>query len=57
MFVDESSGAVSGLAAAVEDSSSFRELEQILIRNGFSGIQTFQDTAGIWRVVEGTVES
>ena len=32
------------------------DVEQILIRNGFAGIQTFQDTAGIWRVVEGTAE-
>ena len=33
------------------------DVEQILIENGFSDIQSFQDTAGIWRVVEGTVES
>lgn len=33
------------------------DVEQILIQNGFADIQTFQDTAGIWRVVEGIVES
>ena len=32
------------------------DVEQILIQNGFADIQTFQDTAGIWRVVEGTAE-
>ena len=30
-------------------------VEQILIENGFENIQTSQDTQGIWRVVEGTL--
>ena len=33
------------------------DVEKIMIENGFSDIQSFQDTAGIWRVVEGTIES
>ena len=32
------------------------EVEMILAKNGFSDIKTYQDTAGIWRVVEGTVK-
>ena len=33
------------------------DVELILGRNGFENIQTFQDTAGIWRVVEGTLNA
>lgn len=32
------------------------EVEMILVKNGFADIRTYQDTAGIWRVVEGTVK-
>ncbi len=32
------------------------DVEMILIKNGFSDIKTYQDTAGIWRVVEGTIK-
>ncbi len=32
------------------------EVEMILAKNGFSDIKTYQDTAGIWRVVEGTIK-
>lgn len=32
------------------------EVEMILARNGFTDIKTYQDTAGIWRVVEGTIK-
>lgn len=32
------------------------EVEMILAKNGFTDIKTYQDTAGIWRVVEGTVK-
>ena len=32
------------------------DVEQILIQNGFGDIRSCQDTAGIWRVVEGTAE-
>lgn len=31
------------------------DVERLLAQNGYGNIQTFQDTAGIWRVVEGTV--
>jgi release factor glutamine methyltransferase len=31
------------------------QVEMILAKNGFSDIKTYQDTAGIWRVVEGTI--
>lgn len=31
-------------------------VEKILMVNGFVGIKSFQDTRGIWRVVEGTVD-
>lgn len=30
-------------------------VEMILVQNGFSDIKTYQDTAGIWRVAEGTL--
>ena len=33
------------------------DVETILAQNGFENIQTSQDTQGIWRVVEGTVNS
>lgn len=32
------------------------DVEMILAKNGFTDIKTYQDTAGIWRVVEGTVK-
>lgn len=32
------------------------DVEMILVKNGFSDIKTYQDTAGIWRVVEGTIK-
>ena len=32
------------------------DVEMILARNGFTDIKTYQDTAGIWRVVEGTIK-
>ena len=32
-------------------------LEEILARNGFEDIKTTADTQGIWRVVEGTINS
>ncbi len=32
------------------------EVEMILAKNGFTDIKTYQDTAGIWRVVEGTIK-
>lgn len=32
------------------------DVEMILIKNGFSDIKTYQDTAGVWRVVEGTIK-
>ena len=32
------------------------EVEMIMAKNGFSDIKTYQDTAGIWRVVEGNVK-
>lgn len=32
------------------------DVEEILARNGFSNINTYPDTQGIWRVVEGTAE-
>lgn len=32
------------------------EVEMILAKNGFTDIKTHQDTAGIWRVVEGKVK-
>lgn len=32
------------------------KVEMILAQNGFSDIKTYQDTAGIWRVVEGTMK-
>ena len=31
------------------------DVEQIMAQNGFENIVTHQDTQGIWRVVEGTV--
>jgi release factor glutamine methyltransferase len=31
------------------------QVEMLLAKNGFSDIKTYQDTAGIWRVVEGTM--
>ena len=33
------------------------EVEEILARNGFEDIKTTADTQGIWRVVEGTINS
>ncbi|WP_186564771.1 peptide chain release factor N(5)-glutamine methyltransferase [Lawsonibacter celer] len=33
------------------------EVELILGKNGFEQIETYQDTAGIWRVVEGTANT
>lgn len=33
------------------------EVEEILAQNGYENIQTAQDTQGIWRVVEGTVNN
>jgi release factor glutamine methyltransferase len=33
------------------------DVELIMAQHGFENIQTFQDTAGIWRVVEGTAET
>lgn len=33
------------------------QVEEILARNGFENIQTVADTQGIWRVVEGTINS
>ncbi|MGE4276507.1 MAG: peptide chain release factor N(5)-glutamine methyltransferase [Lawsonibacter sp.] len=33
------------------------DVEEILAQNGYENIQTAQDTQGIWRVVEGTVNS
>jgi release factor glutamine methyltransferase len=33
------------------------DVEEILAKNGYEGIQTTVDTQGIWRVVEGTVNS
>lgn len=33
------------------------DVEMILAQNGFTDIKTYQDTAGIWRVVEGTVKA
>lgn len=32
------------------------DVEMIMAKNGYSDIKTYQDTAGIWRVVEGTVK-
>ncbi len=32
------------------------DVEQILARNGFTDINTYPDTQGIWRVVEGCIE-
>lgn len=31
------------------------QVELILAKNGFSDIKSYQDTAGIWRVIEGTI--
>ena len=39
----------------VQNGSSFRELEEILARNGYEDIKTTCDTQEIWRVVEGTI--
>lgn len=33
------------------------DVEMILAKNGFTDIKTYQDTAGIWRVVEGKVKA
>ena len=33
------------------------QVEELMAQNGYEGIQTAQDTQGIWRVVEGTVNS
>lgn len=33
------------------------EVEMILAKNGFTDIKTYQDTAGIWRVVEGKAKA
>lgn len=33
------------------------DVEMILAQNGFTDIKTYQDTAGIWRVVEGKVKA
>ncbi len=33
------------------------EVEMILAKNGFAEIKTYQDTAGIWRVVEGKAKA
>lgn len=32
------------------------DVEMILVKNGFTDIKTYQDTAGIWRVVEGKIK-
>ena len=33
------------------------DVEMILAKNGFTDIKTYQDTAGIWRVVEGKINA
>lgn len=33
------------------------DVEYILAQNGFEAIQTHRDTQGIWRVVEGTLNT
>ena len=32
------------------------DVEMIMAKNGYTDLKTYQDTAGIWRVVEGTVK-